>query len=174
MTISRSIHVATNDIILSFFYSWVIFHCMYVPHLFYPFLHQWTFKFASVTLKNLKKKKLSFASAIPLLSIYLKKTIIQKDTSTPVFTIALFTTAEAWKQPRCPSTWALLFILKCKSHESRDLAASFLMVSATSPQCHWGDVQWIFIEWQNKLSTYKALFTKTAIELRFKTWTFSK
>ena len=24
------------------FYSWVIFHCMYVPHLLYPFLCRWT------------------------------------------------------------------------------------------------------------------------------------
>ena len=26
----------------SFFYSWVIFHCVYVPQLFYPFVCQWT------------------------------------------------------------------------------------------------------------------------------------
>ena len=26
------------------FYSWVIFHCIYVPHLLYPFLCWWTFK----------------------------------------------------------------------------------------------------------------------------------
>ena len=29
--------------------------------------------------------------------------IIQKDTCTPTFTIALFTIAEIWKQPKCPS-----------------------------------------------------------------------
>ena len=32
-----------------------------------------------------------------------EKTIIQKGTCTPVFTVALFTTARTWKQPRCPS-----------------------------------------------------------------------
>ena len=42
--------------------------------------------------------------AIPLLSIYLGKTIIQKDTYTPVFTEALFTIARTWKQPKCPLT----------------------------------------------------------------------
>ena len=30
--------------------------------------------------------------------------MIQKDTYTPVFTAALFTSARTWKQPGCPST----------------------------------------------------------------------
>ena len=44
--------------------------------------------------------------AIPLLGIYLKKTktLIQKDTCTPMFTAALFIIAKIWKQPKCPST----------------------------------------------------------------------
>ena len=42
--------------------------------------------------------------AIPLLGIYLEKTVIQKDTRTPMFTAALlFTIARTWKQPKCPS-----------------------------------------------------------------------
>ena len=28
----------------SFFYGWVIFHCIYVPHLLYPFLCLWIFR----------------------------------------------------------------------------------------------------------------------------------
>ena len=32
------------------------------------------------------------------------KTLIQKDTCTPVFIAALFTIAKIWKQPECPST----------------------------------------------------------------------
>ena len=32
------------------------------------------------------------------------KGITQKDTCTPVFIAALFTTVRTWKQPRCPST----------------------------------------------------------------------
>ena len=49
--------------------------------------------------------KISFLDpAIPLLGIYLEKTINQKETCTPVFTAALFTTGRSWKQPNCPST----------------------------------------------------------------------
>ena len=47
---------------------------------------------------------LPYDSAIPLLGIYLNKTLIQKDTCTPMFTAALFTKAKTWKQPKCPST----------------------------------------------------------------------
>ena len=32
------------------------------------------------------------------------KTLIQKDTCTPVFTTALFTSVKIWGQPKCPST----------------------------------------------------------------------
>ena len=42
--------------------------------------------------------------AIPLLGIYPEKTIIRKDTRTPMFTAALFTIARTRKQPKCPST----------------------------------------------------------------------
>ena len=54
----------------------------------------------------LKKTKieLPYDPSIPLLGIYLEKTIIQKDTCTPMFTAALFTIAKKWKQPKCPST----------------------------------------------------------------------
>ena len=36
--------------------------------------------------------------------MYDAKTIIKKDTCTPMFAAALLTTARTWKQPRCPST----------------------------------------------------------------------
>ena len=54
----------------------------------------------------LKKLKIEFPfdPAIPLLGIYLEKTLIRKDTCTPMFTAALFTIARTWKQPLCPST----------------------------------------------------------------------
>ena len=54
-------------------------------------------------LKKLKAE-LPYDPAIPLLGIYPEKTIIQKNTCTPVFTAALFTIAKTWKQPKCPST----------------------------------------------------------------------
>ena len=47
---------------------------------------------------------LPYDAAIPFLGIYLDKTIIQKDTGTPMFIAALFTIAKTWKQPKCPST----------------------------------------------------------------------
>ena len=48
--------------------------------------------------------ELPYDPAIPLLGIYLEKTIIQKDTCTPMFTAALFAIAKTWKPPKCPST----------------------------------------------------------------------
>ena len=54
-------------------------------------------------LKKLKTE-LPYDLAIPLLGIYLKKTLIPKDTCTPVFIAALFTIAKTWNQPKCPST----------------------------------------------------------------------
>ena len=62
----------------------------------------------------LKKLKIELPhdSAILLLHIYPKrkktkqkpKTLIQKDTCTPMFIAALFTSAKIGKQPKCPST----------------------------------------------------------------------
>ena len=39
MTDSRSIHVSTNDPVS--FFLWLIFCCIYVPHLLYSFICQW-------------------------------------------------------------------------------------------------------------------------------------
>ena len=50
------------------------------------------------------KIELPYDSKIPLLGIYPDKTIIQKDTRTPVFIVALFTISNIWKQPKYPST----------------------------------------------------------------------
>ena len=50
------------------------------------------------------KIELPYDPAIPLLGIHPDKNIIQKDTCTPMFIAALFTTAKTWKQPKCPLT----------------------------------------------------------------------
>ena len=55
-----------------------------------------------VSVKKLKME-LPYDPAIPLLGIYPQKTIMRKDTCTPVFIAALFTIARTWKQPKCPS-----------------------------------------------------------------------
>ena len=56
-------------------------------------------------LKKLKIELL-YDLATPLLGMYLEKTLIRKDTGTPMFTAALFinTIAKTWKQPKCPLT----------------------------------------------------------------------
>ena len=54
-------------------------------------------------LKKLKTE-LPYDPAMPLLDIYLDKTIIQKDTCNPMFLAALFTIAKTWMQPKYPST----------------------------------------------------------------------
>ena len=52
----------------------------------------------------LKKLKTELPYDPAILGIYPKKTIIQKDTCTPMLIAALFTIARSWKQPKCPST----------------------------------------------------------------------
>ena len=56
--------------------------------------------------KFLKKLKieLPYGLEIPILGIYLEKSMVQKDTCTQVFITALFTIAKTWKQSVCPST----------------------------------------------------------------------
>jgi hypothetical protein len=58
--------------------------------------------------KLLKKLKieLTYDPAIPLLGIYLKEceSGYNKGTCTPMFIATLFTIAQLWKQPRCPTT----------------------------------------------------------------------
>ena len=60
----------------------------------------------SMEVSRKLKIKLPYDPAIPLLGIYLKKTktLIQKDTCTPMFIAAVFRIAKIWKQPKCPST----------------------------------------------------------------------
>ena len=55
--------------------------------------------------RSLKKLEIEvpYDLAIPLLGIYPEKTVIQKDTCTPMFIAALLTIARSWKQSKCPS-----------------------------------------------------------------------
>jgi len=52
----------------------------------------------------LRKLEFSYDPAIPFLVIYPDKTIIWKDTCTPMFIAALFTITKTWKQSKCSST----------------------------------------------------------------------
>ena len=50
------------------------------------------------------KIELPYDPAIPLLTVYSEKSIIQKEICTLVFIASLFTIARIWKQPKCPLT----------------------------------------------------------------------
>ena len=59
-------------------------------------------------LKKLKIE-LPYDPSIPLLGMHpeKKKTLIQKDTCTPMFIATLFTIVKTWKQHKCPMVFAL-------------------------------------------------------------------
>ena len=71
-------------------------------------------------LKKLRRE-LPRDPAIPLLGIYPGKALIQKDTGTSLFIVALFTIAKTWKQPKGPSTdeWIkkmwFIYTMECSS-----------------------------------------------------------
>ena len=50
----------------------------------------------------LKKLEIECNPAISLLGVHTQETRNERDTCTPMFIAALFTTARTWKQPRCP------------------------------------------------------------------------
>ena len=49
------------------------------------------------------KEELSYDPATPFLGIYTDKTIIQKDTFTPMLIVTILRTAKTWKQSKCSS-----------------------------------------------------------------------
>ena len=51
-----------------------------------------------------QKIKLPYDPAFPLLGIYPEKTLIRKDTCTPMYIEELLTIDKIWKQPKCPLT----------------------------------------------------------------------
>ena len=72
-------------------------HCWWECKLVRPlWITVWRF------LKKLEME-LPYEPAITLLGIHIKETRIERDTCTPMFTAALFTTSRTWKQPRLPS-----------------------------------------------------------------------
>ena len=54
-----------------------------------------------------------YDQAIPLLGIYPEETRVEKYACIPLITVALFTIARTWKQPRCPLTdeWIKLWYI---------------------------------------------------------------
>ena len=74
-----------------------LLHCWWECKLVQPLWRRaWTF------LKKLEIG-LPYDPAIPLLGIHNEETRTERDTCTPMSTVALFIIARTWKQPRCPS-----------------------------------------------------------------------
>ena len=112
-----------------------LLHCWWECKLVQPLWRTvWRF------LKKLKIE-LPYDPAIPLLGIYLEKTI--KDTYTPMFIAALFTIARTGKQPKCPSTeeWIKkMWYIDAMEHYS-DIKKNKIMAFAAT----WMDVEIIIL-----------------------------
>ena len=85
--------------------------------------------------RSLKKLEieLPYDPAIPLLGIHIKETRIERDTCTPMFIAALFTTARTWKQPRRPLAdkwirkWWYIYTMEYYSAIKKNAFKSVLM-----------------------------------------------
>ena len=91
-----------------------LLHCLWECKLIQPLWRTvWRF------LTKLKIE-LPYHPAVPLLSVYLQKNIVWKDTCTPVFIEALLTISKTWKPPKCPLTneWmkmSYIYTMECYS-----------------------------------------------------------
>ena len=86
ISLSRASSQPSNQICVSCIGRWIFYHWATI----------WRF------LKKLKTEP-SYDLALPVLGIYPDKTIIWKDTCTPMFIVALFTIVKTRKQPKCLS-----------------------------------------------------------------------
>ena len=100
-----------------------LLHCWWECKLKQPLWMAWRF------LKKLGIKP-PYNPAIPILGICPEETKIERDTCTPLFTAALFTIAQTWKQPRCPSTdewikkqWYIYIMEYCSVVESNEFVS---------------------------------------------------
>ena len=111
---------------------------------------------------------MSYDPAIPLLGIYPDKTIIQKDTCTPVLTAALFTVAKIWKQSKCPSTddwikmwyiYTMEYYLAIKKNKTMPFATTWMqlemiILSAVSQKRKTNTISITYM-WNLKYSTHE-------------------
>ena len=90
--------------------------------------------------KFLRNLELPYDPAVPLLEIYLDKSIIQTDTCIPVFIAALVRIVKAWKQPECLSADEWVKKMRCthtveynsaiKKNEMMPFAATWMQLEA--------------------------------------------
>ena len=88
----------------------------------------------NVEVHQKSKTRITIWSVIPLLGIYLGKTIIQEDTCTPKFIAAQSTIARTWKQPKCEwikKMWyiyTMKYYLAIKKNEIMPFTATWMQV----------------------------------------------
>ena len=103
----------------------------------------WNCKFVQLLWKTVwrflkeLKKELPYYPAIPLLGIYLKKTLDHWDTCTPVFIAALSTLAKIWKQSKCPSSDEWIKKMWCVYTHTRVFSAIKKNEILPMQQCGW-------------------------------------
>ena len=120
-----------------------LLHCWWECKLMQP-LWKTVWRF----LKKLKIE-LPYDPAVQFLGIYPEKTLIRKDTCTPMFIAALFTIAKTWKQPEGPLTdewikkiryiYTMEYYSAIKNNEIMPFAATWMgpdiiTLSEVSPQ----------------------------------------
>ena len=98
-------------------------------------------------LKKLKIE-LPYDPAIPLLGIYPEKTVIQKDTCTPMFIAALLTIAKTWKQPKCP--WTEKWIKKMWCIYTREYYSAIKKNEIMPFAATWTDLEMIILSEVNQ------------------------
>ena len=98
----------------------------------------------------LKKLKIELACnpAIPLLGIYLEKTLIREDTCTPMFIAALLTIAKTWKQPKCP--WTEKWIKKMWCIYTREYYSAIKKNEIMPFAATWTDLEMIILSEVNQ------------------------
>ena len=98
------------------------------------------------------KNRVAITSSNPIPGPYPEKTLIRKDTCTPMFTAALFMIAKTWKQPKCTSTdegikkmWCIyIYNVILLSHKKNEL----MLFAAT-----WMDLEIIILSEESKKET---------------------
>ena len=108
----------------------------------------------------------SYDPAIPLLGIHTEETRIERDTCTPIFITALFTTVRTWKQPRCPSAdkWIRKLWYICTMDYLKD--SHYLKDSQLFKRCIWissnevDETGAYYTEWSQKEKHQYSILTR--------------